>query len=450
MKHKLLSIVLFLIALLILGNVSVYARVNHDEIKAIWISTVHNIDYPSVNSKNNPTAQKQEYIRILDKLQEIGINTVFVQVRPKADAFYESSINPWSDILTGVQGKHPGYDPLEFMIEEAHKRNMELHAWLNPYRITTSGTNLNALASTHPARLNPDWVIKYDNKMYYNPALEEVQQHIVDTVAEIILKYDVDGIHFDDYFYPSNYPLPAGEGRDGAVANARRQDINKMVQKVSAMIKKIDSTVEFGISPIGIWRNKQSTPLGSNTTGGEGYYTVFADAKAWIENEWIDYIIPQIYWEIGHAKADYATLVEWWSNLVKGTGVDLYIGQGIYKDLIAEQIIRQLSFNEKFPEVKGNAFFSLKDLMSNRKGVATSLKNYYSGNVQKQPSYNIGRVTASVLNVRKGPSTSYPIVSKLVSGTTIQVVEDLVEWFKIITSNGTAGYVHKDYVSIIK
>ena len=263
----------------------------------------------SVGSKNNAEQQKQEYIQLLDRLQGMGMNTVFVQVRPKADAFYKSSINPWSDILTGTQGKDPGYDPMAFMIEETHQRGMEFHAWLNPYRVTTSGTNVNALATNHPARLNPDWVISYNDKLYYNPALEAVQQHIADTVSEIVTKYDVDGIHFDDYFYPSNYPLPSGEGRDGAVANSRRQDINNMVQKVYRTIKRIDSTVQFGISPIGIWKNQGSDPEGSLTNGGEGYYSVFADAKAWVKHGWIDYIVPQLYWEIGHSKADYATLV---------------------------------------------------------------------------------------------------------------------------------------------
>ena len=450
MRGKKISAVL-MIVLILVGVIapSVQGQVLYQDMRAVWVSTVYNMDYPSVGSRNNPEKQKEEYIQLLDRLQELGINTVFVQVRPKADALYKSSINPWSDVLTGTQGKDPGYDPMAFMIEETHKRGMEFHAWLNPYRVTTSGTNINALAQNHPARLNPNWVISYDNRLYYNPALPEVQQHIADTVAEIVTKYDVDGIHFDDYFYPSNYPLPAGEGKDGAVANSRRQDINQMVQKVYQTIKKIDSSVDFGISPIGIWKNQSSDPQGSLTSGGEGYYSVFADAKAWIENEWIDYIIPQIYWEIGHAKADYATLVEWWANAVRGTNVKLYIGQGIYKDEIASTITKNLSVNRKYFNVKGNAYFSLRDLLANRQGVAESIKEYHR---TQAPAviYTKGTVTATSLNIRKGPGTNYAILGKLSAKDTVKVIDTSSAWYQLLLPTGEVGYVSKEYITLSK
>ena len=450
MRGKKISAVL-MIVLILVGVIapSVQGQVLYQDMRAVWVSTVYNMDYPSVGSRNNPEKQKEEYIQLLDRLQELGINTVFVQVRPKADALYKSSINPWSDVLTGTQGKDPGYDPMAFMIEETHKRGMEFHAWLNPYRVTTSGTNINALAQNHPARLNPNWVISYDNRLYYNPALPEVQQHIADTVAEIVTKYDVDGIHFDDYFYPSNYPLPAGEGKDGAVANSRRQDINQMVQKVYQTIKKIDSSVDFGISPIGIWKNQSSDPQGSLTSGGEGYYSVFADAKAWIENEWIDYIIPQIYWEIGHAKADYATLVEWWANAVRGTNVKLYIGQGIYKDEIASTITKNLSVNRKYFNVKGNAYFSLRDLLANRQGVAESIKEYHR---TQAPAviYTKGTVTATSLNIRKGPGTNYAILGKLNTKDTVKVIDASSAWYQLLLPTGEVGYVSKEYITLSK
>ena len=450
MRGKKISAVL-MIVLILVGVIapSVQGQVLYQDMRAVWVSTVYNMDYPSVGSRNNPEKQKEEYIQLLDRLQELGINTVFVQVRPKADALYKSSINPWSDVLTGTEGKDPGYDPMAFMIEETHKRGMEFHAWLNPYRVTTSGTNINALAQNHPARLNPNWVISYDNRLYYNPALPEVQQHIADTVAEIVTKYDVDGIHFDDYFYPSNYPLPAGEGKDGAVANSRRQDINQMVQKVYQTIKKIDSSVDFGISPIGIWKNQSSDPQGSLTSGGEGYYSVFADAKAWIENEWIDYIIPQIYWEIGHAKADYATLVEWWANAVRGTNVKLYIGQGIYKDEIASTITKNLSVNRKYFNVKGNAYFSLRDLLANRQGVAESIKEYHR---TQAPAviYTKGTVTATSLNIRKGPGTNYAILGKLNTKDTVKVIDASSAWYQLLLPTGEVGYVSKEYITLSK
>ncbi|MEG2195893.1 MAG: family 10 glycosylhydrolase, partial [Cellulosilyticaceae bacterium] len=260
---KILSILMMMCLMIGSMSTQVFAKTTNEDVRAVWISTVHNLDYPSV--KNNEAAQKSEFIQKLDELQAIGINTVVVQVRPKGDALYQSSINPWSDVLTGTQGKYPGYDPMAFMIEEAHKRGMAFHAWLNPYRVTTAGTDVNVLSSDHPARLNPSWTISYKDALYYNPELPEVKAHIVDTVEEIVTNYDVDAIHFDDYFYPSNYPLPTGEGKDGDVANSRREHINEMIRQVSEVIKKVDQTVMFGISPMGIWKNDLSDITGSST-----------------------------------------------------------------------------------------------------------------------------------------------------------------------------------------
>lgn len=352
-----------------------------DEMRGVWISTVYCADYPS--TKKNVEMQKQEFITKLDQAQKIGLNSVFVQVRPKSDAFYSSNINPWSEILTGVQGQHPGFDPMEFMISEVHKRNMEFHAWLNPYRITTKGTDLNTLASNHPARLHPNWVITHKDALYYNPALPEVKEYLVNTVTEIIENYNVDGIHFDDYFYPTGYPLSSAEGRDGAEANQRRQDVNDMIRMVSNAIDRIRPEVEFGVSPVGIWKNQLSDPSGSNTKGYEGYYAVFGDARTWIREGYVDYIAPQIYWEIGNSAADYETLLQWWSNEVKGTDVQLYIGQGIYKDVVAKEITNQLKLNEKY-NTDGSIFFSLRDLLNNRQGCNTALKNYYQINQETQ------------------------------------------------------------------
>ncbi|MBQ9091254.1 MAG: family 10 glycosylhydrolase [Anaerotignum sp.] len=351
----------------------VYAA-DHTDMRAVWISTVYSADYPSVI--NDKEAQKAEFIEKLDKAQEMGLNTVVVQVRPKGDAFYESELNPWSAVLTGVQGMDPGYDPMEFMIKETHKRGMEFHAWMNPYRITTSGTDLSVLSADHMARKHLDWILTYNNAMYYNPAKEEVKEYICDTVEEIVEKYDVDAIHFDDYFYPSNYPLPEGETRDGATAEERRAHVNDLIKDVYRTIKKADASVEFGISPMGIWKNSTSDLEGSETRGTEGYYSVFGDAKTWVEKGWVDYIVPQIYWEKGNAYADYETLVKWWSDVVKGTGVDLYIGHGIYKDVVASEIAEQLEVNEKY-NVSGSFFFSLRDLLNNRQGCADAVKTYY-------------------------------------------------------------------------
>ena len=265
-----------LAAFMILGGIPYVNKVqaSEKEMKAAWVSTVYNLDWPK--TKNNASKQKQELTQLMDKLKGCGINTIVLQVRPESDALYKSSINPWSKYLTGTQGKAPGYDPLAFAIQEAHKRGMELHAWMNPYRVTSSGTDLNSLVSSHPARKNPSWVIKYNNKMYYDPGNPDVVDYLVKTVKEVVDKYDVDGIHFDDYFYPSSsFPDDAsykayGKGQDRN--NWRRENVNTLLKKVKAVVNA-RSGCEFGVSPFGIWRNKSSDcPDGSETSGSQSYY----------------------------------------------------------------------------------------------------------------------------------------------------------------------------------
>lgn len=345
-----------------------------DNLRGVWVASVYNLDFPKVGS--DAAAQKKEFSEKLDAIQAMGLNTVVMQVRPMADALYVSAINPWSKVLTGTQGKNPGYDPLAYMLTETHKRGMQFHAWMNPYRITTSGVDLNALAANHPARLHPDWVITFKNALYFNPALPEVKQYISDTVGELVKNYAVDAVHFDDYFYPAGYPLAEGQTKDGAEANKRRADVNEMIQKVSTTIKSIKPEVAFGISPVGIWKNNTSDPSGSATTGSEGYYSVYGDARTWIKGGYIDYITPQIYWQTGFAAADYEPLVAWWANEIKGTNVKLYIGQGVYKDAVAAQITTQLDINKKY-QTSGSFYFSLKDLQSNRMNSAIAITNYY-------------------------------------------------------------------------
>jgi uncharacterized lipoprotein YddW (UPF0748 family) len=340
-------------------------------VNAVWMASVYNLDFP----KENATAKEQQadFKYKLNLLKSIGINAVIVQVRPTADALYPSKINPWSKVLTGTQGKDPGYDPLKFMIEAARENGMAFHAWLNPYRITTTGTDLSALSENHPARLHPEWVIYHNGAMYYNPELEAVKTHIIETVLEIVNNYDVDAIHFDDYFYPSGYPLPKGESKDGETGNFRRNQINETIRRVSEAIKAASPNALFGISPAGIWKNKSSDRTGSATSGGEAYYNVFSDARAWIKNEWIDYITPQIYWEINFEAADYETLVKWWSNEVKGTNVTLYVGQGAYRDSVAAQLEAQLAINRNYPEVMGSFYYGCENLLNNKKGSAEAI-----------------------------------------------------------------------------
>lgn len=383
---KKLSILALVCLLFSLGGSNiVYA--NQKGMNAAWITTVYNSDWPS--KKNNPEAQKQQMRDILDNLKDTGINTVMFQARPKGDALYNSNINPWSDILTGQQGKNPGYDPLAFVIDEAHKRGMKVHAWLNPYRVTTSGTDLGVLSESNPARQHPDWTLTHNGRIYFNPELPQVKQLIYDTVGEIVKNYNVDGIHFDDYFYPVNYPLPEGEGRDGNVANSRRNNINEMVVGVKNTIKGIKPHVEFGVSPSGIWKNKSSDINGSDTRGKESYYSDYADTVGWIKNNYVDYIVPQLYWQIGYEIADYSKLVSWWANQVKGSNVNLYIGQGIYKygqetyngENVAKEIDKQLNLNKQYSEIKGSVFYSTSDIISNREGCRDKIKTVLNSSI---------------------------------------------------------------------
>ena len=294
--RKALSLLLSICIILGSGiNKKSYANTNN--VQSAWLTTAWSLDWPK--TKNNSTAQKNELIKILDTLKDTGINTVMFQVRPYGDAMYKSSINPWSKELTGTQGKDPGYDPLAFIIQEAHTRGMKVHAWLNPYRVVSSGTDVNVLSSNHLARQNPSLLIENRGGLYYNPDLQEVKDHISNTVGEIVSNYDIDGITFDDYFYPTDYPLPQGEDKDGVVANARREHINQMIRQVRNKIKGIKPEVRFGVSPRGVWKNKMNDSNGSDTGyAKESYYSDYADTVKWVKEGYVDYIIPQVYWEI--------------------------------------------------------------------------------------------------------------------------------------------------------
>ncbi|NLT94582.1 MAG: family 10 glycosylhydrolase [Clostridia bacterium] len=458
---KIIYIMIFLILVTFCFTFNIWAAAERPKMEAAWMATVFNIDFPS--TKNNVAAQKNEYIEKIEGLKSIGINTVIVQVRPKADALYKSDINPWSDVLTGTQGQYPGYDPLAFMIEEAHKRGMALHAWLNPYRVTTSGTDLSKLSPNHPARLHPEWLISCNNALYYNPEIEGVKEHIIASVKEIVENYDVDGIHFDDYFYPSDYPLPPGEKKDGTVANARRQHVNDLVRRVSETIKSTNDKVLFGISPMGIWKNSTSDPTGSSTSGKESYYSVYADTRTWIKEQWIDYVVPQIYWETGNKAADYETLVKWWANEVNGTDVDLYIGHGLYKDVVLKEIDTQLKINRQYPQVKGSFYYGLGNLLANKLGCiekivafnnVTSPGTSFNASKDvfistKQSPVKKGIVTASVLNVRSQGGLQYAVLTKVPRGTEVTVLNSIPGWHQVQLADGRKGWVSADYIKII-
>lgn len=383
MIKKILSMIISFCMVFSIG-ISKKTYANEENMQAAWLTTVWNIDWPTEGA--SAQNQQQEMIRILDTLKDTGINTVMFQVRPKSDALYKSNINPYSDVLTGTQGKNPGYDPLDFVIKEANNRGMKVHAWLNPYRVTTNGTDLNALSENNPARKNPSWTLAYNSKLYYNPELQEVKNYIADTVGEIVSNYNVDGIVFDDYFYPTDYPLPQGEGKDGAVANSRRGHINQTILQVKNKIKSIDPSVAFGVSPRGVWKNKNSdSQMGSNTGYAmESYYADYADTVKWIKESYIDYVIPQVYWEINHNVAPYKTVTDWWVNIAKGSNVKLYIGHDTDKDVVSAEIDNQLQYNRQYSTIKGSAYYNTKSLMENKQGARDKIKNELISN-QKLP-----------------------------------------------------------------
>ena len=348
-----------------------YNRCTLVEFRGVWIASVYNIDWPK--TLDNPEAQKQEFIEILDKLDSLNINAIFVQVRPTSDALYKSYINPWSKYLTGEQGKYPGYDPLQFMIEETHKRDMEFHAWLNPYRITTQGTDLNELAPNNPARIKPEWVLEFNNALFYDPENPEVIEYVAITVYEIIKKYDVDGIHFDDYFYPYDYPLPEGE-----VANNRREAVNNLIRTIYKVIKSTKPSVQFGVSPYGVWKNKSSDLIGSESNSLESYYDLYMDTLTWIDEHIVDYIAPQIYWSTDNNDINYEVMVSWWKDVVKDSGVRLYIGQNINDLDIASEIYKQIEINREYEYVSGNILFSASDIMNDNDNIVMQLKEAYN------------------------------------------------------------------------
>ncbi len=374
---KIESILLCIFVFFSSFNITAFAGgTENTQMRGVWLSTVTNLDFPS-SPDISAEEQKQELISTFDRLKSMGINTVIFQVRPCGDALYKSSINPWSQYLTGTQGKDPGYDPLGFAVEEAHKRGLKIHAWLNPYRVTMKGSNdFNLLAENNPAKINRNWVIDYNGMFTFNPAEQGVKQLICDTVKEIVTNYDVDAIHFDDYFYPAGYPLNDGENGDGSQADERRKHVDDMVKMVSETINKYAPDVEFGISPMGIWKNTNID--GYNIIGSQSYYNVYGDTVTWIKNGWIDYVVPQIYWEDSHKTASYSKLVKWWSNTVKGTNVKLYIGEGIYKEDIAKEIDKHFDIDSKFDNVSGNVFFRANMLLNDFCSSGSAISKYYS------------------------------------------------------------------------
>ncbi len=361
-----------------------YPTLPKREFRAVWVATFHNIDWPSKKGLSSMT-QKQEFINLVDRQRRNGMNALMVQVRPSGDAFYPSRYAPWSEYLGGKQGQPPTpfYDPLAFMIESCHARQMEFHAWMNPFR-AVSHVRFSSVADRNIINLHPEWLFQYGNRKYLNPGIPQVRKYLVRVVMEVVKRYDVDGIHFDDYFYPypkngeriPDYQTYARYGQGFKdIAAWRRNNIDIFIKELSDSIRVAKPHVKFGISPVGIWRNKSDDRRGSNSRYYmTSYDMLHADVRRWLEQGWLDYVAPQLYWNIQHPRADYAQLLPWWAR--NSFGRHVYIGQALFRLKNPDsnvwrdprELPTQLQLNLSHPEVKGSIFYSENSFRTNPLG----------------------------------------------------------------------------------
>ena len=359
------------------------------EFRASWIATVARLDWPKTSTT---AAQQDELISMLDELKEAGINAVFFQIRTESDALYQSDIEPWSYWLTGEQGTAPDpfYDPLQFAIEEAHKRGMELHAWFNPYRADRGSAYTKS--PDHITNTHPEWILEFGSLKVLNPGIPEVQDYVLSVVEDVVTRYDVDGLHFDDYFYP--YPPNHIANEDQAtfeeyggdftdIGEWRRANVDSVVAGIHEMLEEVKPHVEWGLSPFGIWKNG----VPSGIVGLDAYNVIYADAVEWLDQQWIDYLTPQLYWAFGGGQ-DYGKLAPWWAEQTARNERHLYPGHGLYRSesatfsgslFSAGEVPRQIRFNRNHEDIQGSVFFRAENITRfSSKGFADSLKtNYY-------------------------------------------------------------------------
>lgn len=374
-----LCIFTFLLHISIIVSNSFASAIPKREFRGAWIATIVNLDWPSAPGLSSDQ-QRAELCRLLDQLHDVGINAIILQVRPECDAFYPSPFDPWSYYLTGKQGKAPSpyYDPLEFAIREAHQRGMELHAWFNPYRAVRE-IGAYPLDPGHVSNRHPDWTIQIGSIKVLNPGLSSVRNYVTAVIMDVVRRYDIDGVHFDDYFYP--YPPNSITNQDDAAfANDprgftdrgewRRDNVNLLIQMVHDSIQAVKPFIKFGVSPFGIWKN--GVPPG--TTGFDAYNEIYADAVAWLNHQWVDYLAPQLYWPFGGAQ-DYGKLLPWWASQTNGR--HLYPGLAIYKisGWSTSEVPNQIRLNRQTSGVSGNIFFRTTHVIANLKGFTDSLKN---------------------------------------------------------------------------
>ena len=368
------------------------------EFRGAWLHVIGQSQWMNKNVE-----QQKKYIEEqLDLLQEAGCNAVIFQVRPTADALYISEIEPWSSWLTGKRGKAPSplWDPMEYAINESHKRGMEFHAWLNPYRVTSNAKE--TLPADHLCNKEPHRFIKFNGQTFFDPAYPENREHICKVVKDIVNRYDVDAIHIDDYFYPypangkkfENDDVSYRKFGDGMERNEwRRHNVDLLIEKLYSTIKTEKDWVRFGVSPFGIWRNKKSDPRGSESSGLQNYDDLYADVLLWAKNGWIDYLAPQLYWTLDMKAAPSRHLAQWWND--NANGVDVYIGQDVQRTMTnadpgnndSNELDTKVRLSRKLPNVKGNIWWHGYWVTENLKGVADSLALKYQSTIALPPAY---------------------------------------------------------------
>ena len=393
------------------------------EFRAVWVATVENIDWPDKKGMS-VEQQKAQFIHLLDMHQHNGMNAIVVQIRPAGDAFYPSQYEPWSEYLNGKQGLPPTpyYDPLAFMIEETHKRGMEFHAWLNPYRAVFN-IHTSSISPSHITKIHPDWFLNYGNIKYFNPGLPQVREHVARVVKDLVTRYDIDAVHMDDYFYP--YRIAGKEFPDEKTYRQysrglnkedwRRSNCDSIIKLLFETIRNTNTRVKFGISPFGVWRNKDKDPMGSNTRAGQtNYDDLYADILLWLRKGWIDYVVPQLYWERGHKLCDYDILLEWWNAHTYGR--QMYIGHAIEragsnaawkdKNELPNQIKRLRTYNT----TQGSVYFNSRMFEKNPNGWSDSLRlNYYALPALLPPMKWIDSIPPSKPGIEKLKNNTYRI-----------------------------------------
>ena len=374
------------------------------EFRGVWVATTKRIDYPA-KATTDAGVLKENYLNLLQKYKDAGYNAVVFQVRPAADAFYKSQYEPWSEWLTGKQGRapYPEFDPLTFMVERTHAQKMEFHAWVNPFRAVATIQYADVCAS-HISNTKPEWFFTYGGSKYFNPGIPEVRDYLIKVIVDIVSRYDVDGIHFDDYFYP--YPVKGSDNKfvdipdDEAFrkykgtfnnkADWRRNNVNVFVKECGEAIKREKPWVQFGIGPAGVWRNKRDDPDGSETNSLSAYDYLYADCLAWQRNGWVDYLAPQVYWNINHQYNQFEKCVKWWNDHAYGRNI--YIGLGAYNQETPaagwsdpDEIPKQINITRRFPNVQGVIVYRSTTIERNPLNMVGNVKSQCFGREVSTP-----------------------------------------------------------------